>query len=224
MTSAYDALSPQMKQYLDGLSAWHDMNSPMTAALQHGICTHERYVEVVAQNRRQLHPMVRVHPLTGRKALYVSPTYVTHIDGLPQAESHAILAYLHAHCMRCGVPVQAPLGAGRYGDLGQPQRGAQRHHGLRPAPAPHAPCIGVCTPGRCRPEAPRTGGRMRHDGINQELLSRYAPRPGRKLLLPALSDRQQPPLCRVLSREGHNDHIAGHITLRLDDGSHLANP
>jgi taurine dioxygenase len=28
MTSAYDALSPQMKQYLDGLSAWHDMNSP----------------------------------------------------------------------------------------------------------------------------------------------------------------------------------------------------
>lgn len=100
MTSAYDALSPQMKQYLDGLSAWHDMNSPMTAALQHGICTHERYVEVVAQNRRQLHPMVRVHPLTGRKALYVSPTYVTHIDGLPQAESRAILAYLHAHCMQ----------------------------------------------------------------------------------------------------------------------------
>lgn len=100
MTSAYDALSPQMKQYLDGLSVWHDMNRPMTAALQHGICTHERYVEVVAQNRRQLHPMVRVHPLTGRKALYVSPTYVTHIDGLPQAESLAILAYLHAHCMQ----------------------------------------------------------------------------------------------------------------------------
>ena len=66
---------------------------------------------------------------------------------------------------------------------------------------------------------------MRHDGINQELLSRYAPRPGRKPLLPALSDRQQLALlCRVLSREGYNDHIAGHITLRLDDGSYLANP
>ena len=100
MTSAYDALSPRMKQYLDGLSAWHDMNAPMTAALQHGIVTHERYVEVVTQNRRHLHPMVRVHPVTGRKALYVSPTYVTHIDGLPQAESRAILAYLHAHCMQ----------------------------------------------------------------------------------------------------------------------------
>ena len=100
MTSAYDALSPRMKQYLDGLQAWHDMNAPMTAALQHGIVTHERYVEVVAQNRRHLHPMVRVHPLTGRKALYISPTYVTHIDGIPPAESRAILAYLHAHCMQ----------------------------------------------------------------------------------------------------------------------------
>lgn len=66
---------------------------------------------------------------------------------------------------------------------------------------------------------------MRHDGLNRELLSRYAPRAGRKPLLPALSDRQQLALlCRVLSREGYNDHIAGHITLRLDDGSYLANP
>lgn len=100
MTSAYDALSDRMKQYLDGLNAWHDMNAPMTAALQHGVVTHERYVQVVAQNRRHLHPMVRVHPVTGRKALYVSPTYVTHIDGLPISESRAILAYLHAHCVQ----------------------------------------------------------------------------------------------------------------------------
>ena len=100
MTSAYDALSPRMKQYLEGLSAWHDMNAPMTAALQQGVVTHERYVQVVAQNRRHLHPVVRMHPITGRKALYVSPTYVTHIDGLPPAESRAILAYLYAHCMQ----------------------------------------------------------------------------------------------------------------------------
>lgn len=32
MTSAYDALSDRMKQYLDGLHAWHDMNRPITAA------------------------------------------------------------------------------------------------------------------------------------------------------------------------------------------------
>ena len=66
---------------------------------------------------------------------------------------------------------------------------------------------------------------MRHDGLNQALLVQYAPRPGRKPLLPALNERQQVALlCRVLSREGYNDHIAGHITLRLEDGTYLANP
>jgi taurine dioxygenase len=98
MTSAYDALSDRMKVYLEGLYAWHDMNGPMTAALRHNVVTHERYVEVIKMGRRHLHPMVRTHPVTGRKALYISPTYTTHIDGLASAESEAILAYLHVHC------------------------------------------------------------------------------------------------------------------------------
>lgn len=98
MTTAYDALSDRMKQYLDGLEAWHDMNGPMTAALRQGVVTHERYLEVINMNKRHLHPMVTTHPVTGRKALYISPTYTTHIDGLPMAESEAILSYLHAHC------------------------------------------------------------------------------------------------------------------------------
>lgn len=100
MTTAHDALSPRMKHYLDGLAAWHDMNGPMTAALRHGAVTHERYVEVVQAGRRHLHPVVRVHPVTGRRALYVSPTYVTHIEGLEPAESDAILTYLHRHCQQ----------------------------------------------------------------------------------------------------------------------------
>ena len=98
MTTAYDALSERMKQYLDGLQAWHDMNCPMTAALRQGVVTHERYLEVINMNKRHLHPVVATHPITGRKALYISPTYTTHIDGLVPAESDAILAYLHAHC------------------------------------------------------------------------------------------------------------------------------
>ena len=98
MTTAYDALSSRMKHYLEGLSAWHDMNGPMTAALRHGAVTHERYLQVINMNKRHLHPMVKTHPLTGRKALYISPTYTTHIDGIEPAESEAILAYLHAHC------------------------------------------------------------------------------------------------------------------------------
>ncbi len=98
MTTAYDALSDRMKQYLDGLEAWHDMNGPMTTALRQNVVTHERYLEVIQMNKRHLHPMVKTHPVTGRKALYISPTYTTHIQGLAPAESDAILAYLHAHC------------------------------------------------------------------------------------------------------------------------------
>ena len=98
MTTAYDALSGRMKQYLDGLMAWHDMNGPMTAALRQNVVTHDRYLEVIKMGRRHLHPVVSTHPVTGRKALNISPTYTTHVDGLATAESDAVLAYLHAHC------------------------------------------------------------------------------------------------------------------------------
>ncbi|VFB22280.1 taurine dioxygenase [Pseudomonas fragi] len=98
MTTAYDSLSGRMQHYLDGLSAWHDMNGPMTAALRQGVVSHERYAEVVQMNRRHLHPLVIQHPVSGRKALYLSPTYTTHIEGMAPSESDAILDYLHAHC------------------------------------------------------------------------------------------------------------------------------
>ena len=66
---------------------------------------------------------------------------------------------------------------------------------------------------------------MLKDELNYDLLTRYIPRPGRYALLPELTPRQSVALlCRVLSREGYNDHIAGHITVRQDDGTYLANP
>lgn len=98
MTSAYDALSPAMKKYLEGMSAWHDLNTPMTAALQLGHANHDRYVEIVGMKRRHLQPMVTVHPVTGRKALYISPTYTSYIEGVSPQESRALLDYLFAHC------------------------------------------------------------------------------------------------------------------------------
>ena len=62
-------------------------------------------------------------------------------------------------------------------------------------------------------------------GIDPNVLRLYAPRPGRRPLLPELSPRAQVALmCRMLFQEGWNDHIAGHITVREDDGSILTNP
>jgi L-fuculose-phosphate aldolase len=62
-------------------------------------------------------------------------------------------------------------------------------------------------------------------GINPAILKQFAPRPGRRPLLPELSEQAQVALmCRMLFQEGWDDHIAGHITYRLEDGSILTNP
>ena len=61
--------------------------------------------------------------------------------------------------------------------------------------------------------------------LNWEKLAPYVPNPGRHPLLPALTPKQELALlCRVLFREGYDDHIAGHITFRLDDGTMLSTP
>ena len=63
------------------------------------------------------------------------------------------------------------------------------------------------------------------DSLNWEMVSGLVPKKGRYRVLPRLTPRQEVALlCRVLFREGYDDHIAGHITLRLEDGSMLVNP
>ena len=65
----------------------------------------------------------------------------------------------------------------------------------------------------------------KYDGINEEVLKRFAPKPGRRELLPPMSDKAQVALmCRMLFKEGWNEHIAGHITVCLENGNILCNP
>lgn len=88
MYAAYEALSPRMQAYLDGLAAVHDgdhVYRPLFPDLD------KRYPS-------STHPVVRTHPVTGRKALFVNASYTTHIVGLPAAESAAVLAFLYQHC------------------------------------------------------------------------------------------------------------------------------
>jgi ribulose-5-phosphate 4-epimerase/fuculose-1-phosphate aldolase len=66
---------------------------------------------------------------------------------------------------------------------------------------------------------------QRTEGIDPQILAAFAPNPGARPLVPELGAKAQVALmCRMLSREGWNEHIAGHITVRQSDGTILTNP
>ncbi len=89
--AAYDALSPAMQAFLDGLTAYHTgQNLPLEGGTIQG--GREAF--------EATHPVVRTHPVTGRKALYVNETFTRRILELAEPESDALLRYLWAHASR----------------------------------------------------------------------------------------------------------------------------
>lgn len=89
MYAAYDALSERMKGYLDGLLAVHSGEHVYRGTYE-GVADKDSYP-------RAAHPIVRTHPETGRKCLFVNRAFTTHIQGVPRDESDAILRYLYEH-------------------------------------------------------------------------------------------------------------------------------
>jgi taurine dioxygenase len=89
MYAAYDALSEKMKEYLDGMVAVHD-GEHVYRGLYTGVADKPTYP-------RSKHPVVRTHPETGRKCLFVNRAFTTHIVGVPRDESDAILGFLYQH-------------------------------------------------------------------------------------------------------------------------------
>ena len=94
MYAAYETLSPAMQAFLEPLQAVHDfMNSKDMARRDPAT------VEAMKQRTPPVaQPVVRVHPETGRKALYVHEAATMSIEGLAPEESRAILDFLFRHC------------------------------------------------------------------------------------------------------------------------------
>lgn len=92
MYAAYDALSDRLKTYLEGLTALHsgERSYRRSNALL-GIDDRNR------QFPHANHPVVRTHPRTGRKALFVNRGFTYRINEIPEDESTAILNYLYQH-------------------------------------------------------------------------------------------------------------------------------
>lgn len=99
MYAAYDALSEGMKRLLDGLWA---VNSSAKADVTK--TREDRLKDSARTDARQVyeaeHPVVRTHPETGRKALYVNTGHTTRFAGMTEEESAPLLEYLFRHQVR----------------------------------------------------------------------------------------------------------------------------
>jgi taurine dioxygenase len=85
MYAAYEALSPRMQAYLEGLTATHD------GARAFGRFDPSKKYPIA------VHPVITRHPVSGRKVIYVNRGFTARINELPPGESAAMLAFLYQH-------------------------------------------------------------------------------------------------------------------------------
>ena len=94
--AAHDALSAPLRRMLGNLRAVHDFRHGFKESLAEP-GGEERLAGAVAANPPVSHPVIRTHPETGAKAIYVNPLFTTHIEGLAGAESRELLKFLYGH-------------------------------------------------------------------------------------------------------------------------------
>jgi taurine dioxygenase len=96
--AAYDALDEATKRELQGLKAIHRMTKgyELEKKRSQGGVAYSR--DQRRQNPDRAHPIVRTHPATGRKCIYLNKLVVVGIEGMPGAQSEPLLEQLYAHC------------------------------------------------------------------------------------------------------------------------------
>lgn len=87
MYTAFEALSEPMQSFLSKLNAWHEGAQVLGGTLG----------QAAKEYPKALHPVVRTHPVTQRKCLYVNSGFTTRIEGLQPNESRALLDMLFDH-------------------------------------------------------------------------------------------------------------------------------
>ncbi|KAI8615348.1 alpha-ketoglutarate-dependent taurine dioxygenase [Chytriomyces sp. MP71] len=95
---AYETLTPAFQKIVEGLTAVHSAVEQAEFSRKTGGPVRREPVETE-------HPVVRTHPVTGKKALFVNPGFTRYIVGLKPAESDAILDFLYDHIKR-GIEFQ----------------------------------------------------------------------------------------------------------------------
>jgi taurine dioxygenase len=93
LVAAYEELSPQIRDLVDGLHAVHHNVLPLTR----GEMPTKLAKHFASSDIRSVHPMVRVHPETGERALFVNPNFTSHVLELSRQEGRHLLAMLYEH-------------------------------------------------------------------------------------------------------------------------------
>ena len=92
MYLAYEALSKPMQVFLGGLKASHESEHFYKGRYQN-----KNEVDMNKEYPSAIHPIIRTHPETEKKAIYVNKFFTTRIEGLADQESKLILDYLFSH-------------------------------------------------------------------------------------------------------------------------------
>ncbi len=100
MTAAYRGLSERMKRHIHGLEALHDFK-PFRSLFNNTPDHRKRLREIEDEFPNPLHPVVAVHPESGRRVIYVNPQFTIRIRDMKDDESQALLQFLYA---QAGVP------------------------------------------------------------------------------------------------------------------------
>ncbi len=101
LVAAYRALSEPLQRFVDGLRGIHRFSPPV------GATPSQEYLDLVqSKTLVSEHPLVRVHPETGERALYVSPGFLKSVSGLAPRESRALLELLWEHILRSEFTVR----------------------------------------------------------------------------------------------------------------------
>ena len=94
MTAAYEGLSDRMQAFLSGLEAVHDFK-PFRRLFGNDAESKRIVREMEDKFPNPIHPVVSVHPVTGRKAIFVSRQFTVAIKGMTEIESNALLEVLY---------------------------------------------------------------------------------------------------------------------------------
>lgn len=97
MYLAYEALPPAMRLQLEGLEAVHEFEKFWNAMLAKGSKRPPFTDAQRAEKPAVVHPLILVHPWTGRKSLFVNRGVTQSILGMPEAQSKDLLEYLFDH-------------------------------------------------------------------------------------------------------------------------------